>query len=85
MKVEALAKKYVDGAEKVLDEKRILQTPMTLHEEKIRSVIETAKRYIEDAKYYGEREKFETSLASAAYCEGLLDALRLLGAVDFSW
>lgn len=40
---------------------------------------------LEDAKYYRERNKLETSLASVAYCEGLLDGLRLLGVVEFSW
>jgi len=34
---------------------------------------------LEDAKYYEDKSKLETSLASVAYCEGLLDALRLLG------
>ena len=41
--------------------------------------------YLEDAKYYKAQGKFETSLTSVAYCEGLLDALRLLGAVKFEW
>lgn len=40
---------------------------------------------LEDAKYYREKKKLETRLASVAYCEGLLDALRLLGFVEFSW
>jgi len=48
-------------------------------------VFDWAKRYLQDAKYYQEKGKLETSLTSVAYCEGLLDALRLLGAVDFSW
>ncbi len=38
-----------------------------------------------DAKYYKAQGKLETSLTSIAYCEGLLDALRLLGAVEFEW
>jgi hypothetical protein len=44
-----------------------------------------AKAYLEDARYYREKKKFEVSLTSIAYCEGLLDALRLLGAVKFEW
>jgi hypothetical protein len=30
-------------------------------------------------------KNLETSLTSIAYCEGLLDALKLLGAVKFEW
>ncbi len=41
--------------------------------------------YLEDAKYYKVQGRLETSLTSVAYCEGLLDALRLLGAVKFEW
>jgi len=40
---------------------------------------------LQDAKYYKAHGKLETSLTSVAYCEGLLDALRLLGAVKFEW
>jgi len=40
---------------------------------------------LKDAKYYKDEKKFETSLTSIAYCEGLLDALRLLGVVKFEW
>ena len=41
--------------------------------------------YLADAKYYKAQGKLETSLTSVAYCEGLLDGLRLMGAVDFVW
>jgi len=40
---------------------------------------------VEDAKYYKLQKKLEVSLTSIAYCEGLLDALKLLGAVKFEW
>lgn len=53
--------------------------------EKINSVVNMARRYLKDAKYYQDRKKFETGLASVAYSEGLLDALRLLKAAEFSW
>ncbi|MEM2104245.1 MAG: DUF357 domain-containing protein [Candidatus Bathyarchaeia archaeon] len=48
-------------------------------------VVELAKAYLQDAKYYSESKQFEVSLASIAYCEGLLDALKMLGAVKFEW
>ena len=49
------------------------------------AVLSWATDYLEDAKYYKAQGNLETSLTSVAYCEGLLDALRLLGAVNFEW
>jgi FAD synthetase len=43
------------------------------------------KIVVEDAKYYFDRNRFEVVLASVAYCEGILDALRLLETVEFTW
>ncbi len=48
-------------------------------------VIELAKAYLSDARYYLERGDVETALAAIAYAEGLIDALRWLGIVDFEW
>jgi FAD synthetase len=53
--------------------------------ESVAAVLDWANDYLKDAKYYKSQGKFETSLTSIAYCEGLLDALRLLGAVKFEW
>jgi len=83
--IEDLASKYIESAERVFTQIRIPNTVTQLDEEKIRSAVEHAKRYLEDAKYYRSKSKLETSLASIAYCEGLLDALKLLGIVEFSW
>jgi len=77
--------KYIRNTERVFSEVRRVSSSVHLNEGKVESVIETAKRYLEDAKYYQKKSKLETSLASVAYCEGLLDALRLLGVVEFSW
>ena len=40
---------------------------------------------IRDALYYNDQKEFETALVSISYCEGLLDALRLLRMVEFQW
>jgi len=85
MSLEGLVAKYVWNTERVLTQMRVTENPVTIDQEKIKEVIETAKRYLEDAKYYREKERLETSLAAVAYCEGLLDALRLLRMVEFSW
>ncbi|MEM2936451.1 MAG: DUF357 domain-containing protein [Candidatus Bathyarchaeia archaeon] len=85
MNLEGLVTKYIWNTERVLTQMRVIENPVTIQQEKTREIIETAKRYLEDAKYYREKERLETSLAAVAYCEGLLDALRFLGMVEFSW
>jgi len=82
--LEELATKYIQKTEHALT---VLKTKDLFHLDvgKVNVVIEEAKRYLVDAKYYCEKRRFETSLASVAYCEGLLDALRMLGYVEFSW
>jgi len=85
MTLKELVLRYVQKTEKVFPEIKIIQGPMAIKKEKVGIIIENARRYLEDAKYYREKKKLETSLASVAYCEGLLDALRLLGLVEFSW
>ena len=85
MSLEALAAKYIGSAEKVFSELKRNPTPVTLTEETVVAVLQWARDYLADAKYYKAQGKLETSLTSIAYCEGLLDALRLIGAVTFEW
>lgn len=85
MTISELVSKYIRNTERVLAEIKVVQDLTRVDEEKVERVVDHAKRYLEDAKYYEERKEFETSLASVAYCEGLLDALRLLGGAEFSW
>jgi hypothetical protein len=85
MSLEALASKYLVSAEKVLKEMQRVKGTITLNEESVNKIVEYATAYLADAKYYKAQKRFETSLTSIAYCEGLLDALKLLGAVKFEW
>jgi hypothetical protein len=85
MTLKELASKYIRNSEKVFSEIKLATDVVVIDEEKIKGIIESAKHYLNDAKYFQERNKLETSLASVAYCEGLLDALRLLGVVKFTW
>jgi len=85
MSLEELASKYIQKTEHALSELKNVNETVRPDAEKVKTVVEEAKRYLEDAKYYFENKRFETSLASVAYCEGLLDALRMLGYVEFSW
>lgn len=85
MSLDALAKKYIGSAEKVLGELKRNPTPITITQDAVATVLGWCRDYLEDAKYYKAQGKLETSLTSVAYCEGLLDALRLIGAVTFEW
>ena len=85
MSLEALTSKYIFSAEKVLKELQQTKVPISVTEEAVGNILCWASDYLEDAKYYKAQGKLETSLTSVAYCEGLLDALRLLGAVKFEW
>ena len=85
MKIDDLITKYIRGADRVISEIGEIPEDVKLNNKEAETVFDWAKRYLSDAKYYQEQGKLETSLTSVAYCEGLLDALRLLGAVDFTW
>jgi FAD synthetase len=85
MSLEVLTSKYISSAEKVLKELQQTKLPISVTEEDVAKVLCWASDYLDDAKYYKAQGKLETSLTSVAYCEGLLDALRLLGAVKFEW
>ena len=85
MSLESLTSKYIRSAEKVLNDLQRTRAQVSVSEEDVAKVLRWASNYLEDAKYYKAQGKFETSLTSVAYCEGLLDALRLLGAVKFEW
>jgi FAD synthetase len=85
MSLEALISKYIASAEKVLLEMQRSRGALTITDEGVSKVVNFVADYLADAKYYKAQKRFETSLTSVAYCEGLLDALRLLGAVKFEW
>ncbi len=48
-------------------------------------LIDLAKRYLEDSKYYFEKESFIDSIVCSTYSEGLLNALRELKLIKFEW
>ena len=85
MSSEELVSKYIVSAEHVFDELEVAESSISLDNTNVKTVLNFAKAYLDDAKYYRDKKRFEVSLASVAYCEGMLDALRLLGAVKFEW
>lgn len=85
MSLEMLTSKYISSAEKVFSEIEIVEKNVNIKADSVGKVLNFAKDYLDDAKYYRDKNKFEVCLASVAYCEGLLDALRLLELVKFEW
>jgi len=85
MSLEQLVSKYIASAEYALSKMEFARNHINVDLTSTKKVVESAKAYLEDAKYYKEEKKFDVSLASVSYCEGLLDALKLLGAVKFEW
>ena len=85
MSLDELVSKYIISAEHVFDNIDIAKSPVNVDLDGVKKVLESAKAYLEDAKYYKTKKELDVSLTSIAYCEGLLDALRLLGAVKFEW
>ncbi|MCX8151030.1 MAG: DUF357 domain-containing protein [Candidatus Bathyarchaeota archaeon] len=81
MNIEALIDKYISSTEKTLNTMQQTQDTIILDKKNIHEILSYAKAYLEDAKYYREQKKFETSLTSIAYCEGLIDALKIVGAI----
>jgi len=84
MNAEKLVVKYIQKTEAVFKKMKMAEKSV-LDPSKVDEIVDEAKRYLEDAKYYLKKGKLETSLASVAYSEGLLDALRMLGLVKFEW
>ncbi len=84
MSLEALTSKYISSAEDVF-QKLQKNTLIRITDDALNNLLLYAMDYLKDAKYYKDQGKLETSLTSIAYCEGILDALRLLGAVKFDW
>ena len=84
MSAEELSVKYIFAMEKTLKDAHVSPEPITLKKQCVDEIFGHVKAYLEDAKYFQSQKKFETSLVSIAYCEGLLDALKLAGAVKIS-
>lgn len=82
MTIKNLVDKYLAKTEEIFQQ---IIIENSLEDRRIKMVLDCGKRYLKDARYYMREERFETALVSVVYCEGLLDALRLLGMVKFQW
>lgn len=82
--LDLLVEKYVRICRGALDGLRMVTLPREVGEGEVKDLIAEAERYLRDAMYYAP-ESVATALASVCYSEGILDALRLLGLVEFEW
>lgn len=70
------ARTYLNTVEKALKMIETADNPDVLR------IVDYAKRYVADSKYFLETGKATTALASVAYAEGLLDSLSILRLAD---
>ncbi len=75
--------KYVEAITASLKRLKNRDLPATVSLSQSDYVLELVRGYVKDARHYAEKRKPVTSLACVAYAEGLLDALKFLGLVDF--
>jgi len=81
---DTLIEKYSRGCRRVLEELKINRLPAEIDGEQVDELLDHAGRYLDDAEYYRADQK-PVALTSVAYAEGVLDALKLLGLVEFEW
>ena len=72
------ARRYIATLEKNLQEHSPLKDSASVDAANIAAVSDTIHRYLQDSQFYLDNGKPTTSLASIAYAEGLLDALKFL-------
>jgi FAD synthetase len=70
--------RYIATLEEALQQHIPLKESKIVAEANIGRVSDAIHRYLQDARYYIANGKPTTSLASVAYGEGLLDALKFL-------
>ncbi len=72
------AGKYIVTLEKALEKLSLPDEDRSVRATKVAEVSDAIRRYLRDARFYLSSGKPTTSLASIAYAEGLLDALKFL-------
>ena len=72
------ARRYIASFQAALRQHSLAERDSTVKADSIRRVSDTMHQYLQDAQYYLENRRPTTSLASIAYAEGLLDALKFL-------
>ncbi|MEM1619899.1 MAG: DUF357 domain-containing protein [Fervidicoccaceae archaeon] len=73
---------YAASVERAL---KLLETQLAQLSSEEKAVVELARLYLEDAKYYWGLGDLATALAAVSYAEGLIDALARLGRISIEW
>ncbi|MEM2450261.1 MAG: diphthine synthase [Nitrososphaerota archaeon] len=73
-------KRYIDTCERVLS-----SLGASAKGTRVNDVLNVAKSYLDDSKFFLKSGEIFDSLSAISYCEGLLDALRMMGYVEFDW
>lgn len=77
------SRRYIEMTSDSLRRLKTLRLLEKISKGQLDDVLETVRDYVKDAEHYLEKRKPVTSLSCVAYAEGLLDALKLLGLVEF--
>jgi len=77
--------RYISGVEKVFRDIRLLESSRLVDRGDVAKALDWARNYYEDSRAFRDRGDLVSSLVAVAYCEGILEGLRLLNLVDFKW
>jgi FAD synthetase len=77
---EQLAQRYLTKLDKVLKGNKLTKSGR-----EVSRVVDEVQRYVSDGRFYFNQKSYLTSVVAASYAEGLLDCLKLLGLVEFTW
>ncbi|HYW02082.1 MAG TPA: DUF357 domain-containing protein [Candidatus Acidoferrum sp.] len=72
------ARRYIEITERAIQNQKFKEEDHQVRSVDVKKIVDTIHRYINDARYYLEHGRATTALASVAYAEGLLDALKFL-------
>ena len=75
-----LAQRYLTKLDKILKRNKLTKSGLEASR-----VVDEVQRYVSDGRFYFKQKSYLTSVVAASYAEGLLDCLKLLGLVEFTW
>jgi len=72
------ARRYIENLASEFGKTSTAKDATLVEASSIDGVTDAVRRYLQDARHYLDQGRATTSLASVAYAEGLLDALKFL-------
>ncbi len=72
------ARRYIENLTMEFGKTSTVKNATLVEASNIDGVTDAIRRYLQDARHYLDQGRATTSLASVAYAEGLLDALKFL-------